>query len=191
MARERAMEQGANTMRSSGKAILAGALALALPFSTACSSSSGGGAVEAPPTGVYAGTYEVPVPAELAAAATYAVPEIEWTRSGDAVTLAYALPLGRVGDKVRVKFEGTLGAALTGEAGTATCEVAAEATSCHEVMTGLLPITPDYDVIAKEAAAEPGVDAALRAEIAKRFSVDPIGIVHLDPSAKVAAEPGG
>jgi hypothetical protein len=190
MARGRAMEQPLGTMRR--KAILVGASALLLPFSAACSSpGAGGAAVEAPPTGVYRGTYEVPVPAELTAAATFAVPEIEWTRSGDAVTLAYALPLGLVGQKVRVKFAGILGDTLAGDAGTATCEVATSATSCHEVMTGLLPLEPDYEVIAAEAAADPSVDASLRAQVAQRFSVDPIGIVHLDPSALVSPEPGG
>lgn len=179
-------------MRRVGKAILVGATALLLPFSTACSSAgAGGSAVEPPPTGVYRGTYEVPVPAELAAAATFAVPEIEWTLSGDAVVLAYALPLGLVGQKVRVKFAGSLGATLSGDAGTATCEVAREAVSCHEVMTGLLPLEPDFEVIAEEAARGPAVDAALRAEVAQRFSVDPIGIVHLDPSAPVFPDPGG
>jgi len=184
------MDQARSTMGRSAKAITTGALVLLL--STGCSSpSAGGGAAEAPPTGVYRGTYEVPVPAELSAAATFAVPEIEWTLGGDAVTLAYALPLGLVGEKVRVKFAGTLGATLSGDAGTATCEVATDAVSCHEVMTGLLPLAPDYEVIAKEAAAEGGVDASLRAEVAQRFSVDPIGILHLDPSAVVSAEPGG
>ena len=136
----------------------------------------------APVTSSYAGTYSVPVPAELAAAATYDVPEMTWTVNGSTATLAYALPKALVGTTIRVTFSGPFDAAtgkatLSGAAGTAECVVAATTIKCNETMHGLLPIAVDLGVVAKLAPA--GL-AAARVEVAKRFSTDPIGIADVD-----------
>lgn len=133
----------------------------------------------------FQGTYEVPVPPELASAATYAVPKVEWIEDGDQVELRYDLPLGLVGKTVGLSFKGTLSsggttASLSGSAGTAECTLTADTIVCNESMSGLLPLEPDYGVVEAHAAAEYAGPAADRLEVAKRFAGDPIGIVHID-----------
>lgn len=148
---------------------------------------TGGGGTELP-SGKFPGTYEVPVPAELAAAAIFDVPKIDWRVHEGRVELDYDLPLGLVGKPLRVSFEGPLDEAadtltLTGDAGTATCTIAGGTIDCNETMHGLLPIEVDYDVVEERARAEYDGPVEDRLDVARRFSGDPIGIAHIDATA--------
>lgn len=169
-------------------------LLFALPACAPDDGSAGAGAGAQVASGVFKGTYEVPtVTPELAKAAVYDVPEVEWTATGDAAELSYDLPLGLVGKPVRVKFKGPLAASastasLTGAPGTASCDVAPASVSCHEVMGGLAPLAPDYTVIEELAATEYAGPASHRLDVAKAFASDPIGVVRIDLRARVAAE---
>jgi hypothetical protein len=179
----------------------ASAILVALVAIAGCSDGAGagsGGGGAAAVSGSFTGTYEVPVPAELASAAVYVVPEVSWSIVGGVATLEYDLPLGLVGTRVRVAFTGAFDAAtstahLTGAAGTADCTLAAGKVSCSEVMPGLV-FTPDYTVIASIAATDYAGPAQNRVDVAKRFAGDPIGIVHADlatPSASSGTETEG
>ena len=55
-------------------------------------------------------------------------------------------------------------------------------------MKGLLPITPDLAVVESLAATEFAGPASMRLDVAKQFSVDPIGIVHVDLNAPVTPD---
>ncbi len=179
------------------------ALGAACLFAIACSSSAesqgggggGGGGGGAATVVAYAGTYEVPVPAELQAAATYDVAEIEWVNAGGVVSLEYDLPEGLVGQKIRVRFtgvaaDGATSAELTGEVGTATCAIAKATVSCNETMSNLV-FQPDLTVIEALAATEYAGPAADRLDVAQRFQADPIGIVHIDLSKQVVDDNPG
>lgn len=133
----------------------------------------------------YRATYDVPVPAELAAAATYDVARVEWSVDGGTAELRYDLPLGLVGKTVGLSFKGSVDATgtsanLTGAAGTALCTIGPSAVDCNETMAGLLPLEPDLAAVESLAAAEYAGPAADRVEVAKRFAGDPIGVVHID-----------
>lgn len=178
--------------------ILAGACASLLLGTAACTADTGtdgaggAGGAEGTPS-VYRGTYEVPVTADLAAAAIYDVAEVEWTVTGGAVELHYDLPMGLVGQKIRIDFKGTVDAGagtadLASTIGDAQCTVAASAVSCLENMPGLKPITPDLAVVEQLAATELAGQTSQRVEVAKQFSVDPIGIVHIDLTSPVTPE---
>lgn len=154
--------------------------ALLLVLSTACSNTGTSGL---PAAGAYRGTYEVPVSADLAAAAVFAVPKVEWTVTEGAVKLEYDLPLGLVGRPLRVEFTGATPASLSGAPGTATCTLGAAAVSCHEIMAGLHPVSPDYAVIEQVAKTDYQGPISQRLDVAKQFAADPIGIVHIDLDA--------
>lgn len=164
---------------------VAGVLLIALSAACEDGSGHGGGGSAAH---VFRGTYEVPVTDELASAAVYDVPEVEWKISNGAAKLEYDLPLGLVGKAIRVEFTGSYDASaatvtLAGAPGTAACDVASAGVDCNETMSGLLPIEPDYAVIEQIAQAEYPGPAQHRIDVAKQFSVDPIGIVHVDLGA--------
>jgi len=169
--------------------LVMGALHLAL--SAGCSSggaSGAGGGAALPTSGEFHGTYEVPVSADLAAAALYDVPVVEWSVTDGVAKLEYDLPLGLVGTAIRLEFVGPAGASaptgpLTGPPGTADCTFTGTAVSCLEKMAGLLPITPDYAVVEQLAKTEYAGPPADRVNVTKRFVSDPIGIVHFDLSA--------
>ena len=113
-----------------------------------------------------------------------------WSIVNGAAKLEYDLPLGLVGTRVRVEFTGPAeagasAASLAGPAGTAECTLSSAGVSCHEVMQGLLPLTPDYAVIEQIAKAEYTGLASQRVDVAKQFASDPIGIVHVDLGAPV------
>lgn len=178
------------------------ALARALGFGVVLSALSAGCSTESddtkspgtkPQVGKFTGIYEVPVTPELADAARYGVAEVEWKVLDGVATLEYDLPLGLVGVPLRVEFTGPLDAAagtaaLTGPAGTADCTLTGTSISCHEVMRGLMPLSPDYAVIAAAAAAEYPGPADHRVQVSQTFAADPIGIVTFD-TTNVALEP--
>jgi hypothetical protein len=70
-------------------------------------------------------------------------------------------------------------ASLTGPAGTAECVISPAEIVCHEVMSGLKPISANLAVVEKLASsyAGPAVD---RQTVAVGFAGDPIGIARLD-----------
>lgn len=164
-----------------------------VPPAPAASSSS---STSAPPAGgTFSGTYEVPVPAPLAAAARYAVPSIGWSVVSGMASLEYDLPLALVGVPVRVKFDGPFDAAtgtatLTGTAGTAQCSATATTVVCHETMRGLLPLTVDLGVVQSLATDYAG-PAQDRVAVSKLFSTDPIGIASVSLTAPVVDDRGG
>lgn len=136
----------------------------------------------------FSGAYEVPVPAELAAAATYPTAGIHWAVQNATAHLEYDLPPGLVGSAVHVEFSGPFDVStgkgtLSGGVGTAECTVTATAVSCLERMPGILPITPDMaliEAIAKQEYVGPAQD---RLDVTQRFIGDPIGIVRFDSTA--------
>ncbi len=175
--------------------LLTSAGALILALGSACSpdgatGTAGSGAAPPVVSGAFRGTYEVPVGAELAAAALYDVPIVEWTVEGGVAKLEYDLPLGLVGKAIKLEFLGPAGAsaptgALTGAPGTADCTVDGAAISCLEKMAGLLPLEPDYAVVEQLAKVEYTGPVADRIDVTKRFVSDPIGIIHFDLGAPV------
>ncbi len=155
----------------------------------AAGGGGGGGGDQSPVSGRFAGTYDVPVPEQLAAAATYPVDEIEWRFDGGTLTLDYDLPRGLVGKSLHVRFEGAYDGeaetvTLTGDAGTAECTIGADRIDCHETMRGLLPIDVDEDAVEDIARDEYDGPVQDRLDVAERFSGDPIGIAHLDLGAR-------
>jgi hypothetical protein len=135
------------------------------------------------------GTYEVPVPAALAAAATFIMTEVNWRVGTDGVArLAYDLPVGLVGGALRVAFEGPYDAiaqraTLTGAPGTAVCAIAGANLVCNETMRGLLPIVSDPALIAAAASAEYAGPPQDRVDVAALFGGDPIGILRVNLAA--------
>jgi len=139
----------------------------------------------------FRGSYEVPVPANLAAAAQYPVASIHWSVTQGVGRLTYDLPLDLVGRSIGLSFEGPIDASggtatLTGNAGRADCVIDSASVVCHETMNGLSPLSPDYGVVEKLAAADYAGPAADRVDVAQRFAGDPIGIVHVDLAAPVS-----
>jgi hypothetical protein len=163
---------------------------------TGASGTPGTGTAPAPapaalPPGAYAGVYDVPVPPELAAAATYKVAEVNWRANAGAAKLAYNLPSGLVGGSIRVTFDGTFDPAtnrgtLTGPAGTSECTGTATEIVCQETMRGLLPIQADMALIQSLAASEYAGPVQHRIDVAQRFIGDPIGIIRIDLRTGVA-----
>lgn len=162
----------------------------AAPSGSAPPAAAGEGAAPAAPIGVgleFTGTYEVPVPAELAAAASYRTPHIRWTVQGGIATLEYALPPGLVGGAVRVEFSGPVDPAtgqgtLVGKVGSAECTATPNRVSCLEKMPGILPLTPDMALVEAAAKDEYAGPVQDRVRVTERFIGDPIGIVHFDPT---------
>lgn len=133
-----------------------------------------------PASGVYAGTYSVPVSPELDAAATYEVAEYEWSRIGDTLSFSYKLPVELLGVSKKVHFSGTFTpgastATLSGRDGTAVCTRTDDAVECREDMHAMQPIEQDLDRV--RALAPSGLEAD-RARISTIFISDPIGVAR-------------
>ena len=145
-------------------------------------------------TGVYRGAYAVPVPAELAAAATFPLDHLDWTVIGDVVTLHYDLPVGLVGGDVRIDLTGRLtpGATevvLTGAVGSGTCTSDGQRLSCVEQFTGLGVLPRDMALVERAAAAEYAGPIADRVAVATVFGQpDPIGIATLELTQPVVED---
>jgi hypothetical protein len=147
------------------------------------------GSTPAPGTtaaGSFGGSYSVPTTAALAAAATFDMPELNWSVENNVATLAYNLPRALVGKLVRVTFTGpfdpaTGTATMTGPPGTSTCTVTAATVSCSEAMQGLVPLNPDLAVVTKLASTYAG-PVSDRTSLAQQFAGDPIGIALIDLS---------
>lgn len=175
--------------------LLVGATACESTIDEAGTGGSAGGTTQ-PAATRFRGDYEVPVSAELAAAAVFPVDEMEWSTANGVASLSYALPRGLVGQSLRVDFSGPYDPAaaelhLTGEAGTAVCTASGNRISCYEEMYGLKPVQTDYAVVEAIAAAEYAGPVSDRIQVAQIFESDPIGIagIHLDVPV-AATEPG-
>ncbi len=147
-----------------------------------------------PPGREFSGAYDVPVPPELAAAATYATAHIHWTTQDGAARLEYDLPQGLVGGVVHVEFAGAFDpqankATLTGAAGSAECTVSATSVSCLEHMPGILPLQPDMAMVEAFSRQDYAGPVQHRVEVTRRFIGDPIGIVRFELDTGVAAPP--
>jgi hypothetical protein len=151
-------------------------------------------AAAAPASGA---SYEVPVPADLASAATYNVTEVDWSVSPSGIAhLSYPLPLGLVGQALEVDLSGPFDAAtqtgiLTGAAGSATCTLSGSSLTCNETLSGFLPLTPNLAVVQAVAAQDFAGPAQQRVDVAIRFSADPLGILHADLASNAASAEDG
>lgn len=140
-------------------------------------------------SGAFRGGYSVPVPDELAAAATFTIDHLDWTVVGGVATLHYDLPVGLVGGDVRVDLSGPLepGATtvtLTGAVGTGTCTSDGRFLSCVEQFTDLGPLPISAALVEQTARAEYAGPASDRLAVAELFGgPDPIGIATLDLQA--------
>jgi hypothetical protein len=137
-------------------------------------------------TGSFIGRYVVPAPSNLASAASFAVPEVEWTVASGVATLHYDLPVGLVGGDVSVTLTGPVvpGAAsmqLTSGAGTGSCTAEGTVITCSEAFTslGAMPVS---STVVQLTALRDHVSPASRMQVAGFFGTDPIGTVAFDIS---------
>ena len=172
-------------------------LLLLLTLAIGCTDAPPGdpGAAPLPNTsGAYRGAYAVPVPAELAAAATFPLDHLDWTVIGDVVTLHYDLPVGLVGGDVRIDLTGRLApgateVVLTGAVGSGTCTSDGLRLSCVEQFTGLGALPISMPLVEQTAAAEYAGPVADRVAVANVFGQpDPIGVATLELTAPVVED---
>jgi hypothetical protein len=159
--------------------------------------SSGGGedqnaAITAPgqplPTtsGTFRGHYVVPASPRLAAAARFAIDEVDLSVELGIATLRYYLPVGLVGGSVEVEFSGSLPSGATSVTlksaggGTSTCTALATTITCHEIFGDLGPLPISMKVVRAYAAQEYPGPAEDRVAVANLFSSDPIGFVDFN-----------
>lgn len=147
-------------------------------------------------SGSFLGSYVVPSSADLASAAIFALPEVDWTIRNGVVTLHYDLPVGLVGGDLSVTFTGPLAsgatnAQLTGANGTSACTASGTVVSCSEVFThlGTLPIS--MTVVQQTATTTFNGPVSSRVAVANLFSSDPIGTVSFDVSRPAPDDGGG
>lgn len=145
-------------------------------------------------SGAFRGAYAVPVPAELAAAATFPLDHLDWTVVGDVVTLHYDLPVGLVGGDVRIDLTGRLApgateVVLTGAVGSGTCTSDGLRLSCVEQFTGLGSLPISMPLVEQTAAVEYAGPVADRVAVASVFGQpDPIGVATLELTAPVVED---
>lgn len=145
-------------------------------------------------SGSFIGHYVVPTSPDLAAAANFSAPEVDWTVSAGTATLHYELPVGLVGGTLPVTLSGPIpsgatSVSLSSASGTGTCTASGTIISCSEAFSnlGTLPINM---TVVQQTAVTDGVSVADRTAVANLFPSDPIGTVSLDLS-KPAADDGG
>lgn len=161
-----------------------GSLAV-LVFACGCAGTGDNAGNNNAGTLTYAGLYRVPVSAALAPAATFAMDEIDVTRSNGVLTVDYALPPGLVGGNVRVNLSGPLdatGAAATLNAGdgSGSCTLTATRVVCNEAFVGLGALPVSMAEVERLAALEFTGAVADRVSVATTFGSDPIGILEID-----------
>ena len=145
--------------------------------------------------GSFIGSYVVPTSADLASAAIFSVPEVDWTITSGVVTLHYDLPVGLVGGLLPVSFSGPLAsgatnAQLTGANGTSGCTASGTVVSCSEAFTNLGTLPISMTVVQQTATTTFSGPVSSRVAVANVFSSDPIGTVSFDVT-KPAADGGG
>jgi hypothetical protein len=137
-------------------------------------------------SGSFLGRYVVPTTADLADAANFAVPEVDWTVTAGTVTLHYDLPVGLVGGSVPITLTGTVttGAttvSLSSTSGTGTCTASGSIVTCGESLANLGALPIDMTVVQQTAISD-GISVTSRTAVANLFPADPIGTVSLDLS---------
>jgi hypothetical protein len=132
------------------------------------------------PNGVYAGTYVVPIEAELEAYARFDVSAVRFDVDGAELGLRYDLPELLLGQARRISFRGTADAAgvyqLAGDAGTASCRRDSNDWVCDEVLRS---VELDTNKLDRLLSTLPEAEAQARRSVADRFIVDPIGVLHV------------
>jgi hypothetical protein len=147
-------------------------------------------------SGSFIGSYVVPTSADLASAAIFAVPEVDWTISAGTVTLHYELPVGLVGGLLGVTFTGPLAsgatnAQLTGGNGTGGCTANGTVVSCSEAFANLGTLPISMTVVQQTSTQTFSGPVASRVAVAEIFSSDPIGTVSFDITKPTADGGGG
>lgn len=162
--------------------LLAGATALA-----GCATEASEPADDGDPTAtsesaltVVQGTYRVPAPAELDAVATNPV-SVSVLVSNGAVGIVYDLPAVIAGDGARVVLtsrgamkDGEL--ELRGAGGRATCTLEGADLVCHVTYRDEVVDLAGASAAIDRHAFSP-TEAPLRRDLARRFSVDPLGVL--------------
>jgi hypothetical protein len=139
-------------------------------------------------SGSFVGHYTVPTSANLADAALFDVPEVDWTVVGGIATLHYDLPVGLVGGDLSVTLTGTMAPGSTKVqlavgSGNGTCTAtSATVITCSEVFGNLGALPISQNVVVQTAAVEYPGPSSDRVAVANIFSSDPIGTVRFDVS---------
>ncbi|HEX3758703.1 MAG TPA: hypothetical protein VHW23_08345 [Kofleriaceae bacterium] len=138
----------------------------------------------------------MPTTSDLASAAVFSVPEVDWTITAGVVTLHYDLPVGLVGGDLSVTFTGSLvtsatSADLASTNGTSGCTASGTVVTCSEAFAGLGTLPISMAVVQQQAAATFPGPVASRVAVANVFSSDPIGTVSFDTSKPVDDHGGG
>ena len=146
-------------------------------------------------SGSFVGSYVVPTSSDLASAAIFAVPEVDWTLLNGVVTLHYDLPVGLVGGLLSVSFSGPLtsgatSAQLTGGNGTSGCTASGTVVTCGETFTNLGTLPISMTVVQQTSTQTFAGPVSSRVAVAQIFSSDPIGTVSFDVT-RPAADGGG
>jgi hypothetical protein len=148
-------------------------------------------------SGRFVGTYVVPTSADLASAAIFSVPEVNWSISGGGTaTLHYDLPVGLVGGSLSVQLGGPLGSGSTSVQvasanGTGTCTASGTVISCSESLTNLGTLPISMTVVQQTATTTFSGPVSSRVAVAEIFSSDPIGTVSFDVSQPSGGDGGG
>ncbi|HEX8110272.1 MAG TPA: hypothetical protein VF516_21220 [Kofleriaceae bacterium] len=139
----------------------------------------------------------MPTSPDLASAAIFSVPEVDWSISGGGTaTLHYDLPLGLVGGTISIQLSGPIpsGATsvqLTGSNGTGTCTASGTVISCGESLTNLGTLPISMTVVQQQAIATFSGPVSSRVAVANVFSSDPIGTVSFDVTQPSSDGGGG
>lgn len=147
-------------------------------------------------SGKFVGTYVVPTSTDLAYAAIFSVPEVDWSISGGGkATLHYDLPVGLVGGSLSVQLTGPISSTsttvqLTSSNGTGTCTASGTVISCGEAFTNLGTLPISMDVVEQTAIATFSGPVSDRVAVADIFSSDPIGTVSFDVT-QLSSDGGG
>jgi hypothetical protein len=147
-------------------------------------------------SGSFIGSYVVPTSSDLASAAIFALPEVDWTILNGVVTLHYDLPVGLVGGDLPVTFTGPLAsgatnAQLTGANGTSGCTASGTVVWCSEVFANLGTLPISMTVVQQTATQTFNGPVSSRVAVAQIFSSDPIGTVSFDITKPAADGDGG
>lgn len=138
-------------------------------------------------TGSFLGHYVVPAPPDLADAALFAMPEVDWSVSRGIATLHYELPLGLVGGDLPVTLtgpcpSGATSVQLSSTNGSGTCTAQGSKITCSESLANLGALPISQAVVVQVAAVEYPGPASDRTAVANFFSSDPIGTIDFDIS---------
>jgi hypothetical protein len=147
-------------------------------------------------SGSFLGHYVVPAPADLADAALFAMPEVDWTVTRGVATLHYDLPVGLVGGDLSVTLSGPIpsGATsvhLSSNFGSGTCTSQGSKITCSELLTNLGTLPISEAVVEQVAAVEYPGPASDRVQVATFFSSDPIGTIDFDVTQPSPDDDGG